>query len=201
MTFQILFVCTGNVCRSPAAERLLRRELDRASGGIAGLSGIEVGSAGTGALIGEPISPPMAALVARAGADPDGFAARQLTPAILRSADLVITMTGEHRRDTVRLFPAAVQRTFVLGELAHMLEPVEMGEVTAVAGVSASTAKRLHATIALAKRHRTPGVDPGEDIVDPYGRSESDYRTSFAQIQAGLEPLVRVLTADPRSAA
>jgi protein-tyrosine phosphatase len=136
----------------------------------------------------------MAALIARSGADPDGFTARQLTPAILRSADLVITMTGEHRRDTVRLFPAAVQRTFVLGELAHMLEPVEIGEVTAVAGVSAPTAERLRATIALAKRHRTPGVDPGEDIVDPYGRSESVYETSFAQIQAGLEPLVRVMT-------
>jgi protein-tyrosine phosphatase len=199
VTFQILFVCTGNVCRSPAAERLLRRELDRASGGIAGLSGIDVASAGTGALVGEPISPRMAALVARAGADPDGFTARQLTPAILRSADLVITMTGEHRRDTVRLFPAAVQRTFVLGELAHMIEPVDIAEVTAIAGGSVSTAERLRATIALAKRHRTPGVDPGEDIVDPYGRSESVYETSFAQIQAGLEPLVRVLTAGPRS--
>jgi protein-tyrosine phosphatase len=141
----------------------------------------------------------MAALVARAGADPDGFTARQLTPAILRSADLVITMTGEHRRDTVRLFPAAVQRTFVLGELAHMIEPVEIAEVTAIAGGSVSTAERLRAAIALAKRYRTPGVDPGEDIVDPYGRSESVYGTSFAQIQARIEPLVRVLTAGPRS--
>jgi protein-tyrosine phosphatase len=174
---------------------LLRRELDRASGGISGLSGIDVASAGTGALVGEPVSPPMAALIARSGAEPNGFAARQLTPAILRSADLVVTMTSEHRRDTVRLFPATVQRTFVLGELAHMLEPVHIREVTAFAGVSASTVERLRATIELAKRHRTPGVDPAEDIVDPYGRSEAVYETSFAQIQAGLEPLVRVLTA------
>jgi protein-tyrosine phosphatase len=199
VTFHILFVCTGNVCRSPAAERLLRREIDHASGGISGLSGVQVASAGTSALVGEGVSPPMATLIAGAGADPSGFTARQLTPAIVRAADLIVTMTSEHRRDTVTLVPAAVQRTFVLGELAHMLERVDVGEVTATSGRSASMAERLVAMVALAKRHRTPGVDPGEDIVDPYRRSQSVYATSFEQIQAGLEPLVRVVAAGPRS--
>ena len=193
MTFQILFVCTGNVCRSPAAERLLRRELDGASGGISGLSGVDVASAGTGALIGEPISPPMAALIARAGADPEDFAARQLTGAILRPADLVITMTSEHRRDAVTLLPAAVQRTFVLAELAQMLGEVEVGEVAAAGGVSSSSGERIRAAVAAAKRYRTPGVDPVEDVIDPYGRSSSVYAASFAQIQAALEPLVRIV--------
>lgn len=193
MTFQILFVCTGNVCRSPAAERLLRRELDGASGGISGLSGVDVASAGTGALIGEPISPPMAALIARAGADPEDFAARQLTGAILRPADLVITMTSEHRRDAVTLLPAAVQRTFVLAELAQMLGEVEVGEVAAAGGASSSSGERIRAAVAAAKRYRTPGVDPVEDVIDPYGRSSSVYAASFAQIQAALEPLVRIV--------
>lgn len=193
MTFQILFVCTGNVCRSPAAERLLRRELDRASGGISGLSGVDVASAGTGALIGEPISPPMAALIARAGADPEDFAARQLTRAILRPADLVITMTSEHRRDAVTLLPAAVQRTFVLAQLAQMLGEVEVGEVAPAGGASSSSGERIRAAVAAAKRYRTPGVDPVEDVIDPYGRSSSVYAASFAQIQAALEPLVRIV--------
>jgi protein-tyrosine phosphatase len=193
VTFQILFVCTGNVCRSPAAERLLRRELDRASGGISGLSGVDVASAGTGALIGEPISPPMAALIDRAGADPEDFAARQLTRALLRPADLVITMTSEHRRDAVTLLPAAVQRTFVLAELAQMLGEVEVGEVAAAGGASSSSGERIRAAVAAAKRYRTPGVDPVEDVIDPYGRSSSVYAASFAQIQAALEPLVRIV--------
>ena len=93
-----LFVCTGNICRSPAAERLLRRDLDRTVGGIAGLSGVHVSSAGTGALVGEPITPPMAQLVAGAGGDVERFSARQLTASIVRGADLVITMTSAHRR-------------------------------------------------------------------------------------------------------
>lgn len=200
MSFRILFVCTGNVCRSPAAERLLRHDLDGAMGGIAGLSGVEVSSAGTGALVGEPISPPMANLIAAAGGDVGGFSARQLFASIVRAADLVITMTSEHRRETVTLVPAAVQRTFVLGEMANMLGRVDADEVTMLAGPAASTAERLRATAAIAKRHRTPGVDPAEDIVDPYGRSTSVYADSFAQIQAALAPLVRVVTAgSPRS--
>jgi low molecular weight protein-tyrosine phosphatase len=196
VTFHILFVCTGNVCRSPAAERLLRRHLDGVGGGIAGLSGVDVSSAGTGALVGDPVSPPMAALMEQAGADAGGFAARQLTPLLVRSADLIITMTSAHRRETVTMVPAAVQRTFVLGELAHMLDGVGDAEVAAAGGASASTAERLRVAMAIAKRHRTPGVDPAEDIVDPYGRSDSVYSSSFAQIQAALEPLVRIVTGD-----
>ena len=196
MTFHILFVCTGNVCRSPAAERLLRRAIDGAGGGIAGLSGVQVSSAGTSALVGDPVSPPMAALMEAVGVDTTGFAARQLSPALIRAADLIVTMTSSHRRDTVTMVPAAVQRTFVLGELAHMLGGVDSAEVAAAGGTSGSTSERLRAAITIAKRHRTPGVDPAEDIVDPYGRSNSVYATSFAQIQAALEPLLRIVAAD-----
>jgi protein-tyrosine phosphatase len=198
MAYEVLFVCTGNVCRSPAAERLLRKDLDEMSGGFAGLSGVHVSSAGTGALVGEPISAPMASLVAAAGAATDRFSARLLSPAIVRSADLVITMTSAHRRETVIMVPAAVQRTFVLGEMAQMLSSVQADEVSALVGGAGSTEERLRATVALAKRHRTPGVDPAEDIVDPYGRPASVYAESFVQIQAALAPLVRVLTVESR---
>ena len=74
-----------------------------------------------------------------------------------------------------------------------MLGHVDADEVTAVAGgAAASCGERLRATVALAKRYRTPGVDPAEDIVDPYGRSDAVYATSFRQIQAALEPLMRL---------
>src|SRR5690349_413354 len=124
MAYEVLFVCTGNVCRSPAAERLFRRAVDGSVGGFAGLSGVTVSSAGTSALVGETISAPMADLLVADGVDVDGFVARQLTAQLARSADLVITMTSAHRGDTVGMAPGAVQRTFVLGELAHMLQGV-----------------------------------------------------------------------------
>jgi protein-tyrosine phosphatase len=198
MAYEVLFVCTGNVCRSPAAERLVRRGIDVAVGGFAGLSGVTVSSAGTSALVGEPISPPMAALIASDGADAKGFAARQLTADIVMAADLVITMTNAHRSETVAMLPVAVQRTFVLGELAHMLHGVDQADVTHVTGPAASTAERLRALVTIAKRNRTPGVDPDEDIVDPYGRSKSIYAESFQQVRDALEPIVRLAAPSPR---
>ena len=69
-------------------------------------------------------------------------------------------------------------------------------EIAAAGGASTSTAERLRAAVAIAKRHRTPGVDPAEDIVDPYGRSNSVYAASFTQIQAALEPLLRIVVTD-----
>ncbi|HEX8508433.1 MAG TPA: hypothetical protein VF635_02900, partial [Propionibacteriaceae bacterium] len=77
----ILLVCTGNICRSPVAERLLRANLD---------SSVRITSAGTYAVVGSAIEPRMAALLRGAGADADGFAARQLTVDHVRSADLVL---------------------------------------------------------------------------------------------------------------
>jgi len=56
--FSILTVCTGNVCRSPAVERLLSTELGPT---------VQVSSAGTHALVGHPISQPMAALLTASG--------------------------------------------------------------------------------------------------------------------------------------
>ena len=122
MTFNILFVCTGNVCRSPAAERLLRRDLDRvgrwdrrALRGQRRQRRDRVRSSATRSAHRWRRSSP------RRGADAEDFVARQITPAVVRAADLVITMSSAHRRETVTLVPAAVQHTFVLGELEHML--------------------------------------------------------------------------------
>ena len=70
--FSVLAVCTGNICRSPPVERLL-------TGGLGDDTDVSVASAGVGALVGDPISTPTAALLHQAGVSPDGFAARQLT--------------------------------------------------------------------------------------------------------------------------
>ena len=183
MAYEVLFVCTGNICRSPAAERLLRRDLDRTVGGIAGLSGVDVVSAGTGALVGEPISPPMAELVARAGGDVERFSARQLTTSIVRGADLVITMTSDHRRETVTLVPAAVQRTFVLGEMAHMLGRVDADEVSSDCGTGSLRCRAA----ARDGRDRQAASDPG-------GRPRGGHRRPLRTVEVRLR---RQLRADP----
>jgi protein-tyrosine phosphatase len=189
VTFSILFVCTGNLCRSPAAERVLRHELEAAD-----FEDVLVESAGVRAVVGEPMSPPMAALVSDYGAVPSDFRARQLTPPMLRQSDLVIGMSSAHRTAAVTLAPPVVQRAFVLGELSRMLARVDAEAITAEAGTPDGAADRLSAMVTLARRHRTPGLDLEDDVVDPIGQSDEVYARSFQQIIQGLRPLIRLTT-------
>lgn len=69
VSYTVLCVCTGNICRSPAAERLLAVALGPT---------VTVASAGTYAMKGDPISPPMDTFVEQAGGSAASFAARQL---------------------------------------------------------------------------------------------------------------------------
>ena len=79
---RIMFVCTGNVCRSPMAELLLRHYLRGSS--------IDVCSAGTRGLPGYPIDPSSARLMTSVGIDPDTFHSRRLTKTMAESADLIL---------------------------------------------------------------------------------------------------------------
>lgn len=178
--FSILCVCTGNICRSPAAERLLAARLGPE---------VVVSSAGTRALVGQPVSPPMDILIAEAGGDPGGFAARRLTEQQLAPADLVLALTTAHRGDVVELWPAAVRRTFTLKELARLLGSVDVAALP-VAGVGA----RLRAALPLASAQRRPvGVPGGDDVADPYGRGPDAYVRSFAEIEAAVAAIAAVL--------
>jgi protein-tyrosine phosphatase len=180
----VLAVCTGNVCRSPAVERLLRQAFGPGSG-------IRVVSAGTGALVGEPIHPPMAALLREAGADAEDFAARGLTEDLVRRGDLVLALTREHRGDVVELAPAAVRRTFTLRELARLAERVDPGALDAAAGPGATPAARLAALLPLAAAQRSAVPAEQDDVVDPYRQDAAVYRRSFDQITPAVAAIAR----------
>lgn len=99
--FRVLVVCTGNTCRTPLAEALLRRLFDEA--GIAA----EVASAGTHAWDGAPAHPESSAVATAAGLDVSGHRARLLTEELVRWADLVIGMSPGHVRRAADLDPTA----------------------------------------------------------------------------------------------
>ena len=100
MPFRILAVCTGNVCRSPMAELLLRDWADPRAG-------LQVASAGTQALVGRPVDDGTAAVLAQLGLDPSRHRARQVTPAMAAGADLILTAERAHRDRIIRDLPGA----------------------------------------------------------------------------------------------
>jgi len=109
MIRHILVVCVGNICRSPMAEALLKRELR-------GQDGFTVESAGLGALVGHPASEFSLELMAERGLDISEHRARQIHPDMVRDADLVLVMEAGHRRAIDDADPTARGKVYRIGE-------------------------------------------------------------------------------------
>lgn len=109
---RVLFVCSGNTCRSPMAAALFRRLIAEEWGEQ--LGGLEVLSAGTAAVDGEPATPQAVTVMGRRGVDLTPHRARRLLPDMVREADWILTMTQAQRAEVVRLAPEAKERVFLL---------------------------------------------------------------------------------------
>jgi protein-tyrosine phosphatase len=160
----ILVVCSGNICRSPVAEGLLRRAVDRRLG----VRAPSVASAGTIAVEGAPASHGSIVAAAELGVDIDAHRARHLTDAMIARADLCVCMAGEHRDEIVARVPAVADRTFTLKELGRLVEAVPAAE-----GDDLDT--RL-AAAATARRAGTARNPYDEDVADPLGMPLDTYR-------------------------
>ncbi|TPV52485.1 low molecular weight phosphatase family protein [Pseudarthrobacter phenanthrenivorans] len=201
---RILTVCTGNICRSPVAERLLQAGLNQVVPG-----GFHVSSAGTRAMAGDPMQPISADIVRTFGGDPDNFAARQLTPKILRGVDLVLTMTSAHRGEVLQLDASLLKRTFTIREFARMLDVLDQraadaaGDAPAAAPaaknnddggrLAANTAfwKGLPARAAGVRHLSLPSDSADNDIVDPYRRAPEVYRQMEDELAPAIVSILR----------
>jgi protein-tyrosine-phosphatase len=110
-TFNVLFVCTGNTCRSPMAEAVARAELERR-----GWKHVEVASAGTSAEDGEPAAAEAGAVVERHGLRLESHRSRLLTPELVDWADLILAMSVSHLAAVARL--GGESKMALLGDFA-----------------------------------------------------------------------------------
>lgn len=104
---RILIVCIGNICRSPAAEFLLRRRLGDAHAS-------RVASAGLGALVGHPMDATALALLREQGVDGEAHRARQVDVPMLRASDLILAMEKDHVSAISRMAPEVSGKVFLL---------------------------------------------------------------------------------------
>ncbi|MET0235382.1 MAG: hypothetical protein ABW224_12130 [Kibdelosporangium sp.] len=192
--FSILFVCTGNICRSPYAELLTRHLLDQRLPRTNAVR-FTVRSAGTAALTGSEMEPMTSSLIQEWGVPRTAgqeHVARQIDEPTISRADLVLTAERHHRAHVATLCPGARSRCFTLREFNRLLNQVEPGPPAddpveiARAGVVA----------AAGRRGMTPPVAASEDaIADPFRRTPEFHRATTTMLDTLVANVVRMLTA------
>lgn len=188
--FSVLFVSTGNVCRSPLAEGLLRARLAATLGADARTFRCE--SAGTWGHVGAAMEQHAAEVLREHGADPAGFVARELGADQVLAADLILGATREHREQVRLLDPYAIGRTFSIREFARFARQVDGASLPA--GDPATRARILVDRVAML---RTPRPGPGhidDDIPDPFGAPLHVFRLCADSIAESLSALADQLS-------
>jgi protein-tyrosine-phosphatase len=172
--FGVLFVCTGNICRSPTAEAIARRELGRYPG-----VPLRVSSAGSHALEGNPAASRSLLAAAARGAALEAHHARELTRRRVRAAGLVLCMAAEHRPFVLSYDRSAARRTLVLAAFARAAMQWEW------------LARSPAELVDLAVEHARDL--PGDDVDDPLGQPAEAYAACAERLDALVTPVVAAL--------
>jgi protein-tyrosine phosphatase len=126
-------------------------------------------------MIGHPMHETAAAVLKELGGDPSGFSAQQLTAKVTSSADLVLTMTTEHRDRVLQLVPRLLRKIFTLPEAARLCEIFSPDSIS---------------NLATLRPHL--GSAESLDIADPIGQSPDFFRTVGLQISDLLPPVLEL---------
>ena len=180
-------VCTGNICRSPLGESLLRNELSRLP--------VKISSAGTHALVGQPMHGPVQNFADEFGlSDAALHEAQQLTIGMLKESDLILAMDRGHRREIVEMLPRASRLTFTLREFARLADQVSNEDIAMRSGHSPLELLRSVVESVAQLRGTLPLLDDPlqEDVVDPYGKDQGTYKLSVGQLLPAVDASARL---------
>ncbi|MFR9800848.1 hypothetical protein ACL02T_00920 [Pseudonocardia sp. RS010] len=189
-SFRLLFVCTGNLCRSPAAEIMARHLLIGKLGGREAAR-FDISSAGVNAVVGEMMHPDTRDELAPWGLDgtaqAGAFRARQLRSSLVRNSDLVLGASLRHRSAIVEREPAGLKTTFALREFAALADAVDERMLP-----EGDPVKRAHELVEQARMKR--GLVPLDrdeiSIVDPIGKPQQAHHEAVVLITDAVYRIV-----------
>ena len=177
---EICFVCTGNRCRSPYAAHYLGKLL-------ADLP-VTLTSVGTSGAPDQPVPDELLRLAARRDLDLGDHRSRLISPEI-KEADLVLGFERAHLAIAVVESGAAAEKTFTFAEFARLL-PEVIGSAT---GSSWPDLFRDAVAQTHAARKNDMSFLPGEDVEDPFGKGEREYRRMAKHVDRLCEQAARSL--------
>jgi protein-tyrosine phosphatase len=190
--FRVLFVCTGNICRSPFAEILTRHLLVGRLGGR-DAAAFEVSSAGVQAVVGSAMHP----MTRRElypwlldGLASEHFVARQLRSAMVGEVDLVLGLNTRHRSAVIEREPAALASCFSIREYARLAAEVDQS------ALPAEPVARAHALIDLVRTRRglaPPTLPDADRVPDPMGGGQDAHHKAAVLIADAVNVIVDVI--------
>ena len=177
---KVLFVCTGNICRSPMGELMFPLFFHDTS--------IIADSAGTHGLINSPIDPSSATLMARDGIDASQFRSKRLTPQIALSNDLILCFTEHQRKKIVTLAPRVRTRTYLLNDFANLCKYFEQNNLLKSDTIEDRMNEVMYNSSMV--RHMVPTAT---DIEDPYRKDFQAFQTAHDQIGYAIADIASAL--------
>jgi protein-tyrosine phosphatase len=180
--FSILIVCTGNLCRSPMAEHLLRRRLED----LHPADRWSVSSAGTHAVECKGMDSNASLVLQQQNIVPSkAWSTRLLTPAIVAASDLILTAEIEHRRKVVNLDPRALRKVFTLKQFAALLE---LSDRVPNSHTTARGPELLSWAAVARENFQSTGREM--DIADPVGKPIDQFRSCADQLIECINTIV-----------
>ncbi len=178
---RVLFICTGNICRSPMGELLFRTYTQGTS--------LEVGSAGTHSLVGHGIDPSSKALMDAVGIDSSQFRSTQLTQDIADNSDLILCFEPEQRHNIVVIAPTALPYTFTLTDFSNMC--AYCAQHNMITGTTIQ--ERLQSVIDQSMQIR-PMLPPSATIPDPYRKNFEAFRSAARATNDAIRNILRSIS-------
>ena len=184
---RILFLCTGNTCRSPMAEAFLK--------GLAHEKGLilAVRSAGISTIDGLPVSVNSQHALSRRGIQHQGSSV-SMNEEALQWADIILTMTTSHKREVMRRYPEVIDKLYTLKEFAYMdgnLQAQFNELETLYSELQMQQALGKSINDGMLKRARQLEMSlPSFDIADPFGGSQSVYDACADELEDAIFKLV-----------